>query len=57
MKNYSLTWLKSEQNSKVDTRRNPTDISQIENQDYLNTKGDILKNNLKRTYNLFNTFN
>jgi len=57
MKNYSLTWLKSEQNSKADTGRNPTNVSQLEYQDYLNTKEDILKNNSKRMYNLFDTLN
>ena len=57
MKNYSLTWLKSEQNSKADTGRNPTNVSQLEYQDYLNIKEDILKNNSKRMYNLFDTLN
>jgi hypothetical protein len=57
MENYPLTRLKSEQNSKADTERNPTNIPQLEYQDYLNTKGNILKNNSKRTYNLFNPLN
>jgi hypothetical protein len=57
MGNYPLTRLKSEQNSKADTERNPTNIPQLEYQDYLNTKGNILKNNSKRTYNLFNPLN
>jgi hypothetical protein len=38
-------------------RKNSTDVSQVEYQDYLNTKGDMLKNDSKRTYNLFNTLN
>jgi hypothetical protein len=38
MKNYPLTWLESKQHSKADTKRNPTDISPVEYQDFLNTK-------------------
>jgi hypothetical protein len=53
MKNYLLTWLKSRNNTKADIEDNP--ILQVEYQDYLNTKRDILKNNSKRIYNLFNT--
>jgi hypothetical protein len=55
MKNYLLTWLKSRNNTKADIEDNP--ILQVEYQDYLNTKRDILKNNSKRIYNLFNTLN
>jgi hypothetical protein len=42
---------------KADIEGNPIDIPQVEYQDYLNIKGDILKNNLKRMYNLFNKLN
>ena len=38
MENYTLIWLKSEQNSKANTEENPTDIPHVEYQDYLNTK-------------------
>jgi len=38
MENYPLTWIKSKQNSKVDIKENPTNVSQVEYQDYLNTK-------------------
>jgi hypothetical protein len=38
MENYPLTWLKSEQNSKADIEENPTNVPQVEYQDYLNTK-------------------
>jgi len=38
MENYSLTWLESKHNLKVDTEGNPTDIPQVEYQDYLNKK-------------------
>jgi hypothetical protein len=36
MKNYSLTWLESKQNSKADTEGNSTDVPLVEYQDYLN---------------------
>jgi len=56
MKNYQLSWLKSKQNSKANTKGNPIDVSQVEHQDYQNTK-ETFKNDSKRTYNLFNTLN
>ena len=51
------TYLTQNQTELENTEINPTDVSEVEYQDYLNTKGDILKNDLKRTYNLFNTLN
>jgi len=43
MKNYTLIWLKSEQNSKANTEENPTDVPHVEYQDYLNTKETYYK--------------
>ena len=57
MENYPLTWLKNKPNSKANIENNSTDVPQVEYQDYLNTKWDMLKNDSKRTYNLFNTLN
>jgi hypothetical protein len=38
MENYPLTWLESKQKSKADTEENPTNVSPVEYQDYLNIK-------------------
>jgi hypothetical protein len=38
MEKFLLTLLKSEQNSKADTERNPTNVPQVKYEDYLNTK-------------------
>jgi len=37
MENYPLIYLESKQNSKADTKGNPTNVSPVEYQDYLNT--------------------
>jgi len=43
MENYTLIWLKSEQNSKANIEENPTDIPHVKYQDYLNTKETYYK--------------
>jgi hypothetical protein len=46
MKNYPLlTWLKN--NMVADIEGSPTDVSRVEYQDYLSTKGNILTNDSK----------
>ena len=55
MKNYPLTWLESKQKSKADTKENPTNVSLVDYQDYLNTKEIYFQEWLERTFNLFNT--
>jgi len=38
-------------------KKNPIDVLQVEYQDYLNTKEDILKTDSKKMYNIYNTLN
>jgi len=52
-----FTHLTQNQTELEDIERNLIDVSHVKYSDYLNTKGDILKNDSKRTYNLFNTLN
>jgi hypothetical protein len=47
IKNYLLTGLKSKQNSKADTKGNPTDVPLVEYQDYLNTNEAYSRTNQK----------
>jgi hypothetical protein len=57
MEYYSLTWLKRKTNMEACAKKNHIDVLQVEYQDYLNTKENILKTDSKKMYNIYNTLN